>query len=1088
MSKIKVIQIGGNTQKNGITTYLLNTYERMHIEFQFIFINTAFRESDIEVKRAIESLGGKIYHLPYGGNFEDIESEYLSIIKKEMPDAVHAHYFFSNGDFLRVAENALVPIRISHCHNDRSNYLNNNERMILLRSRELCEAHATLKLAVSENAGKFLYGDYDFKVSRMVINTRNFHKIKNTSYLHNKHGLNKDISYSIFVGRFSFQKNVFFFIELLKQFKDRKLIMIGEGPEKDRFVTELKNESLDNLVVFKKDTYINELLNIADTFLLPSLYEGASISLIEAQFSGLDCVASNRMSKDSNLGNVTYLKLDPDLWVSEIEKNSKSSQANLNTNSIHPDNTVNEYRNYYTDFGRLSEHYIVLAKEFKLGSYRVYNDWKKVVYYFSRAHDLGDPKGTFYYALQYFEGLGIKKDIEKAEELLSNVIVYIEQEAGKQVPEYTLILGDIYSFGLGRKKSLEKAFKCYQLASHKGINEAMCSLAYMYEVGAGTIKNREKAFELYKKSAENGYLHSMRDIGLCYLQGIGTDISYVKAMEWLEKASQQNYAHATTDLAYCYLEGKGVTKNSIKAIKLFKKALIQDEARTKRDLISHSISIDELLNEGIIVKVNKNRLMTPSDIDNNVLVGNTVVINKHIEKINPNIFYNHKYLNKFFVEKDNPYYFSYGGVLYSKDLKTLIRFPLGANIETFDIPEHVEIISSSAFDDCVHLRSITMQNHLKEIHSWAFHGCDKLEHIEVPASVRVIGEYAFGSCETLKSIKVNKDNQHFKDIVGNLFTKDGKVLLQYAIGKHEKLYVVPNSTNCIEFRAFSDAMSLEYIDLKQVHVIKEKAFNWCKNLQKVIMHPNCQLESDNIFKKTSKDLEITYNNIKRMIMVSDIHGHLRLDFIKKKLHSLQVSKEDVVVILGDAGIVWENKFKPAVKSFYSNLPCEVYFIDGNHENFDILHSLETVKKNGDYVHKVMDNVFHLIRGNAYIICGNKILAFGGAYSIKRDTESSPVRVWKEELPQHEDYHNAEKTINENHQIFDYIFTHQAPKKILNQINYPYSTQEHKLLNFLDGLSKRLEYSQWFFGHIHMDLSLGKFKALYNESVVIRYDE
>ncbi|MFW5889409.1 MAG: hypothetical protein ACOCUD_03415, partial [Bacillota bacterium] len=106
MKKIKVVQIGGNTQKNGITTYLINTYKHLYPNFQFIFINTAYREPNKEIEYIIKQLGGKTYHLPYSGKFDDIEQDYFNLLKNEKPDVVHAHYFFSNGDFLRIADKA----------------------------------------------------------------------------------------------------------------------------------------------------------------------------------------------------------------------------------------------------------------------------------------------------------------------------------------------------------------------------------------------------------------------------------------------------------------------------------------------------------------------------------------------------------------------------------------------------------------------------------------------------------------------------------------------------------------------------------------------------------------------------------------------------------------------------------------------------------------------------------------------------------------------------------------------------------------------------------------------------------------------
>lgn len=1088
MSKIKVLQIGGNTQKNGITSYLLNTYEHMSDKYQFIFINTAYRESDIEVERKIIQLGGKIYNLPYKGDFTDIEAGYRNIIVKEIPDVVHSHYFYSNGDFLRVANEEHVPIRISHCHNDKSGYLNLEEQGKLLSSRELCEQHATLKLAVTANAGSFLYNDYNFTISRMVIDYDKFYKLNDNGYIHYKFGLDESIKYSIFIGRFTFQKNVFFFIELLKHFNDRELIMIGEGPKKEVFVRTLIENNLLDKVVFMKDENINELLNISDTFLLPSFYEGASISLIEAQLAGVYCIASNKMSNDSNIGNVKYLDLDVRLWIEEIETKKSYNNSMIDRDILSYNKVILEYSDYYSNEKLLSQYYLNLAKEYKLGSERVYNDWEKVVKYYCKAHKLGSDKATFYLALQYFEGLGVNKDKVMAEQLLSNVMKEIVNKSLMEETDYLLISGDMYSFGFGKEKNLDMAYHYYIMAAQRGNLEAMCNLGYIFEVGAGIAMNLEESFKWYNLSANRGYLHSMRDVGLCYLYGIGTNMNLEKAVDWFEKASKQNYAHATTDLAHCYYEGLGVDKSISKAIQLFNNALLQDVGRTKRDLISHRFSIDSLINESKLEIIEKIVLTEVNDIDSNILVGNTIIINKYIEDIKPNIFYNNRNIDKFFVEKDNDYYYSYNGVLYSKDLKTLIRFPLGLDIDVFVIPNHVEIIGDSAFDDCKSLVRIKIPISIKEIGNWAFHGCDKLRNLVLPKNVEKIGVYAFGSCESLLKIEVLLDNKHYKDIDGNLYTKDGTILLQYATGKSEKLFVLPKEASIIEFRAFSDAYNLEYVDLKNAEIVMEKAFYWCSNLKEILVNKNCVFDGKMITSKTQKEFKISYRKIGRILLVADIHGHLRLDFLKNKLDEVNLNEHDSLIILGDAGIVFDEEMNEKVKQFYEIIPCEIYFLDGNHENFELLNRYPKISKNGSLVHQVLPNVFHLMRGETYLINSHKFFVFGGAYSIKREDRTSSVKVWKEELPNNEEYSKARYSFEENNFNFDYILTHQAPKMFLDKIEYKYSKNESLLLDFLDYVSINVKYKKWYFGHIHRDIVIDNITGIYNESVVISYDE
>jgi TPR repeat protein len=376
----------------------------------------------------------------------------------------------------------------------------------------------------------------------------------------------------------------------------------------------------------------------------------------------------------------------------------------------------------------LGEMYINLAREYMLGSANRYCDRKKVVDNLKLAHELGNDKGSFFYALQFFEGVGVDKNIKYAEGIVGEVSSSIEKNADAGQADYILILAYMYAFGLGKPRLGELAFKHYIRAAELGNLEAMCNLGYVYSVGQGIEKNLEKSFYWYKKSAELGYLHSMRDVGQSYYFGIGTAVNYKKAVRWFLKAAEQNYSHATCDLALCYLEGRGVEKSLPKAAETYLLAIRQDESRAIRDLISHSIDVNELLQNGKIKNLRRNKIDV---VDCNVFVNGTIVINAHIKSVVPSVFYDHADIAKFFVEKDNPYFKAYGGVLYSKDGETLIRFPLGSPISEFIVPKHVRHIGAYAFQNCQNLQIVILHDKIKMVEENAFDGCNNLSELRL---------------------------------------------------------------------------------------------------------------------------------------------------------------------------------------------------------------------------------------------------------------------------------------------------------------------------------------------------------------------
>ena len=214
--------------------------------------------------------------------------------------------------------------------------------------------------------------------------------------------------------------------------------------------------------------------------------------------------------------------------------------------------------------------------------------------------------------------------------------------------------------------------------------------------------------------------------------------------------------------------------------------------------------------------------------------------------------------------------------------------------------------------------------------------------------------------------------------------------------------------------------------------------------------------------------------------VSDIHGHIRLDNLKKNIQKICLNSEDFLIILGDAGIVWSEQKNKEVYEFYNNLPCMVLFIDGNHENFSLLNQYPKSSWNGGTIRLITSNIIYLMRGEIFKINNIKFFTFGGGFSAKRLSNTSPVFIWDEELPCEDEYQNAWKNIEKHKNTVDYILTHSAPSKVLEHLNLPRYSEEEKLINFLDKINQTLSFKQWFLGHYHIDASFDEYFILFND--------
>ena len=177
-------------------------------------------------------------------------------------------------------------------------------------------------------------------------------------------------------------------------------------------------------------------------------------------------------------------------------------------------------------------------------------------------------------------------------------------------------------------------------------------------------------------------------------------------------------------------------------------------------------------------------------------------------------------------------------VTISNSVKTIGNYAFKgcSSLTSITIPDSVTSIGNYAFSGCSRLTGVTIPNSVASIGDYAFFACYSLTSITIPDSVTTIGKAAFASCPNLANIIVDKNNQNYKSINGNLYTKDGTTLIQYANGKKDTWFEIPTSVNSIGDYAFYDCKSLTSITIPDsVTSIGKEAFRWCSRLSSVII-------------------------------------------------------------------------------------------------------------------------------------------------------------------------------------------------------------------------------------------------------------
>ena len=130
------------------------------------------------------------------------------------------------------------------------------------------------------------------------------------------------------------------------------------------------------------------------------------------------------------------------------------------------------------------------------------------------------------------------------------------------------------------------------------------------------------------------------------------------------------------------------------------------------------------------------------------------------------------------------------------------------------------------------ITSVVVGDKVESIGNDAFHDCYDLTSIVIGKSVTEIGERAFMNCEALTGIDVAEDNTAYKDIDGNLYTKDGKTMIKYATGKTATEYVSPEGLETVMEETFSGSDNLTSVTIK-CKTIGKSAFSHCVNLARV---------------------------------------------------------------------------------------------------------------------------------------------------------------------------------------------------------------------------------------------------------------
>lgn len=259
------------------------------------------------------------------------------IIKKNRYDIVYVH---GNSATMTIELIAALfggcKVRVAHSHNTQCNHQKINRLLMPIFSRLFTDC-----CACSVEAGEFLFGNRKcFVVNNGLYLPKYMFNQKMRDVIREKYNLVDKLVIG-HIGRFAYQKNQDFLIDLLKATVKKgyntALLLVGDGELVDELKQRVREEKLEDRTVFYGTTdSVNEVVQAMDCFVFPSRFEGLGIAALEAQASGLACVASIQVPRKMKVDErTTFLPLDEkiDTWVSTVV-HSSTSPDERNQNAI----------------------------------------------------------------------------------------------------------------------------------------------------------------------------------------------------------------------------------------------------------------------------------------------------------------------------------------------------------------------------------------------------------------------------------------------------------------------------------------------------------------------------------------------------------------------------------------------------------------------------------------------------------------------------------------------------------------------------------------------------------------------------------
>lgn len=363
----RILQIAVANDRGGLTGYIVNNYRKINRkEFQFDFITY---DDKLDFSDEVEKMGAKIFYLPRPSHVVAYYRALKTIQKQFDYLAVHFNLSYVNIVPILLAKMAGFKRIIVHSHSTGIDDPSTIIRMIKITihhiGKQLLPLLATDCFACSKLAARWMFPNNIIKNNKyeVLYNSIDLSKFRFEQQKRDKIrkllGIADDVFVIGHVGRFTYQKNHEFLIDVFQEIKTREpnsiLLLVGDGPDREKIEKQVISYGLFDKVKFLgQRSDVADLYQAMDVLVLPSRFEGLCIVAIEAQMAALPNVCSEVLPEETKVSSdytSLSLTLSAKEWADKVlEKkgiNRKDNTEILRLAGYDADEEIKRLENLY---------------------------------------------------------------------------------------------------------------------------------------------------------------------------------------------------------------------------------------------------------------------------------------------------------------------------------------------------------------------------------------------------------------------------------------------------------------------------------------------------------------------------------------------------------------------------------------------------------------------------------------------------------------------------------------------------------------------------------------------------------------------